>query len=116
MFGPLPHSNVLTLLQPEQWLFLQKVQMAIALYEKYVFRVGTLLAILVATMLIYFLKEDGLVWSYSGLLVGTAYAISAFSEFKRFQPDIAVYQSPGIFHQMGINNNKIGSSEGLNER
>ena len=62
--------------------------MAISLYERYIFRVGTVLAIALASLLIYFITDDELLWSYSGLLVGAAYLIAAASSFSRFQPDI----------------------------
>ena len=67
---------------------IQRIQMAIALYESYVYRWGTFLAIVLASAIIYSLQSDELVWSYSGLFVGAAYAIAAFSSFKRFQPDM----------------------------
>jgi len=62
--------------------------MAITLYESYVFRVGNLAALSIATLLIYFISDATLVWTYSGLFVGGAYAIAAFSSFRRFKPDI----------------------------
>ena len=82
--------------------------MAIALYEKYVFRIGTLLAISLATMLIYFLNDDGLVWSYSGLLVGISFAISAVSGFKRFKPNLLTANA-AIMQQIGNGNNSFKS-------
>lgn len=81
---------------------MQRVQLAITLYESYVFRVGTLVALFMATFLIYFLSDATLVWTYSGLLVGGAYAITAFSSFKRFKPDIMTTfnnHSVGFPHQ-----------------
>ena len=72
--------------------------MAIRLYESYVFRVGTLIAISLASTLIFFLgSDDELLWSYSGLLIGTAYFIAAASSFNRFHPDIITgrYSSGG---------------------
>ena len=67
---------------------MQRVQMAITLYESYLFRIGTIGALIAATCLIYFLDNAEWIWTGSGLLVGTAYAISAFSSYRRFKPDL----------------------------
>ena len=88
VFGPSVHSHM-TLLYQEQNMFIQRIQMAIRLYERYVFRAGTLIAISLASTLIFFLSaDDSLLWSYSGLLIGLAYLIAAASSFNRFHPDI----------------------------
>lgn len=87
VFGPSTHSHA-TLLQQEQATFLQRVQMAITLYESYVFRIGTIGALIAATCLIYFLDDSSLIWTGSGLLISAAYAISAFSSYHRFKPDL----------------------------
>ena len=100
VFGPSTNANV-TLLLNEQQSYMQRIQLAINLYERWIFRVGTLMAIALATLLTFFLRDEELVWSYSGLLVGSAYAIAAFSSFKRFTPDIMT----GVFAQ--------GVSEGM---
>lgn len=61
------------------------------------FRIGIILAISIASMLIYFLQEESLIWCYSGLLVSAAYAIAAFNDFKRFQPDIVTSVTGNFF-------------------
>lgn len=87
VFGPSRYANVSLLLQ-EQLIFMQRVQMAIKLYENYVFRFGMVAAIAFATLFTFLLQDEELVWSYSGMLVAGAYAIAAFSSFKKFRPDL----------------------------
>ena len=71
-----------------------RVKLAITLYEKYVFRLGTILAITIASGLIYLLRDSELVWGYSSLLVAFAYAIAAASSFRKFRPDIVTATFP----------------------
>lgn len=54
------------------------------------------MAISIASALIFLLKDEELVWGYSSLLVGSAYAIAAFSSYQRFRPDIvtAAFHNP----------------------
>ena len=70
--------------------------MAIRLYERYIFRAGTFIAVVIACTLVYLLNaDDELLWSYSGLLIGLAYLIAAASSFNRFHPDIMTAQFTG---------------------
>jgi hypothetical protein len=71
-----------------------RVKLAITLYEKYVFRVGTILAITIASGLIFLLRDSELVWGYSSLLVALAYAIAAMSSFRKFRADMITAAFP----------------------
>ena len=87
IFGPSTHF--IPHLKSEQQVYLQRVQLAIKLYERYIFEIGTFLAIAIASCLIYFLEHDAaLIWTISGLLVAFSYIFASCNEFRRFKADL----------------------------
>ena len=62
--------------------------MAIAMYEKYIYRFGIIAAVTAASIMILLLKDAEALWAYAGLSTALAYAVATFTAVKRFKPDI----------------------------
>ena len=78
----------------EQSSSIQIQQMAIAMYEKYIYRFGIIAAVTAASLMILGLTSAELL-AYAGLSTALAYAVITFTPVKRFRPDIVSQISLG---------------------
>ena len=62
--------------------------MAIAMYEKYIYRFGIITAVTAASIMILLLTTGEALLAYAGLSTALAYAVITFLPVKRFKPDI----------------------------
>ena len=62
--------------------------MSIAMYERYIYRFGTIASVVSASLMILLLTEAEPLWAYAGLATALAYTVATFINMKRFKPDM----------------------------
>ena len=116
VFGPSTHFPPQLKLERQLWM--QRVQLAIKLYERYVHNIGTGLAIALTVLMSYLLADNAepilFLWCYCSLLVALAYGFAALNPFKKFKANIITEAEMGAQLQFNQSQSRQGSHNNMN--
>lgn len=77
------------LMQRDQFAFMQRMKMAVSLYEKYVFVFGMVLSVALAILMAYLMSDSMQeLWAYSGLFLAMGFSLATFSRLRKFRAEI----------------------------